>query len=195
MTNSSRRWIAYAAMSAVLLGGALLITRLHPPGASSFDPDTLSSVERAQLSELALTVAEEPQGAMAEARRRVWTIVRAHGARPSDARSALEPIFLKIGHGPTLFWTDARQAVAERRPVKSEARTQWEAELMGEGWLTLAQQRRYDDFMARIARGEPIESSHGVDVALDDRMINAITDSFNEGELRRTVDELLTPPG
>ncbi|HXZ25891.1 MAG TPA: hypothetical protein VEI24_06685 [Nitrospiria bacterium] len=160
-----------------------------------FNPNALSSTERAQLSELVLTVAEEPQESMAEARERVWAIVRAHGAGPDAARRALEPIFVRIGHGPKLFWTDARQAVAEHRPVKSEARTQWEAELLGEGWLTMAQQQRYDDFMARIARGEPIESSHGVDVALDDRMIKAINESLDERELRRTVAELLTPPG
>jgi hypothetical protein len=160
-----------------------------------FDPAVLSSEERAQLSELVLTVTEEPQETLAEARTRVWAIVRPHGAPPAAVRQGLEPIFLKIGRGPRLFWADAQRAVAERRPVKSSARTQWEAELMGDGWLTMAQQRRYDDFMRQIAHGEPIESSHGVEIALDDKMIRAINDSLDERELRSTVARLLTPPG
>jgi hypothetical protein len=197
-----RRGTTVAIIAVLLLAGVVWLTHSGPSRLLhrlldrwAFNPDALSSTERAQLSELVLTVAEEPQETMADARERVWAIVRAHGASPAAARHALEPIFVQIGRGPELFWTDARQAVAEHRPVKSEARMQWEAELMGEGWLTMAQQRRYDDFMARIARGEPIESSHGVDVALDDRMIKAITESLDEGELRRTVAELLTPPG
>jgi hypothetical protein len=195
MMSLPARRTAAAAAGLLLLGGAIMLNSLyHPFSASSFNPDALSSSERAQLSELVLTVTEEPQEAMADARERVWAIVRPHGAPPDAVRPALEPIFLKIGQGPRLFWADARQALAERRPVKSEARMQWEAELMGEGWLTMAQQQRYDNFMSQIARGEPIESSHGVDIAIDDRMIRAITDSLDEGELRQTVTELLTPP-
>jgi len=189
---------AYTAIIIVALAagaGWMVLTgpyRIWDRGA--FNPDALSSSERAQLSELVLTVTEEPQEAMAEARGRVWAIVRRHGAPPAAVRHALEPIFLKIGRGPRLFWTDARQALAEQRPVKSEARMQWEAELMGEGWLTLAQQQRYDDFMQQIALGKPIESSHGMEIAIDERMIRAITDSLDDGELRGTVAELLTPP-
>jgi hypothetical protein len=184
--------IAAALLAAIVL--AVYAVSIRVAHRASFDPAALSSPERAQLSELVLTVTEEPQEAMAEARNRVWAIVRPYGARPAEARRSLEPIFLKIGQGPRLFWADARRALAERQPVKSEARTQWEAELMGEGWLTMAQQHRYDDFMQRIARGEPIESSHGVEVALDDKMIRAINDSLDDGELRKTVAELLTPP-
>ena len=197
MKGLSRRGARTAVMAAALLAGAawfLLAGPYRLLDRGAFDPAALSSSERAQLSELVLTVTEEPQEAMAAARERVWAIVRPHGARPAAVRPALEPIFLKIGRGPKLFWTDAQRALAERRPVKSEARTQWEAELMGEGWLTLAQQRRYDDFMERIARGEPIESSHGVEIAIDDRMIQAITDSLDDGELHTTVTTLLTPP-
>jgi len=198
MMGLSRRGARTAVIAAVLLAvaGWMVLAgpyRLWDRGV--FNPAALSSSERAQLSELVLTVTEEPQEVMAEARDRVWAIVRPHGAPPATVRPALEPIFLKIGQGPRLFWADAQRALAERRPVKSEARTQWEAELMGEGWLTLAQQQRYDDFMRRIALGKPIESSHGVEIAIDDRMIRAITDSLDDRELRGTVAELLTPPG
>jgi len=160
----------------------------------SFDPASLSSTDRAQLSELVLNVAEAPQETLPEARRRAWAILGRQGAGPGAIRPALEPIFLKIGRGPALFWSDAQQAIAGQRPVKSAARTQWEAELMGEGWLTLAQQRRYDDFMARLARQEPIESTHGMDIAVDDKMAQSIRASLDDGELRRAVADLLTPP-
>jgi hypothetical protein len=197
MKGLSRRGARAAVIAVALLAGAGWFVLAGPYrllDRGSFDPAVLSSAERAQLSELVLNVTEEPQEVLAEARGRVWKILRPHGAPPAAVRPALEPIFLKIGRGPRLFWADARQALTERRPVKSEARTQWEAELMGEGWLTMAQQRRYDDFMQQIARGEPIESSHGVDIALDDKMIRTITDSLDEGELRGTVAQLLTPP-
>jgi len=199
MTVMSKRravLIATAATGCLLvIGGFILNSRFHWFGRSSFDPADLSSVERAQLSELVLTVAESPQETMTEARDRAWAILRRHGAEPAAVSRAMEPVFLKLGRGPKLFWQDARRALAEQRPVKSEARSQWEAEVMGEGWLTFDQQRRYDDFMARLAHGEPIESSHGVEIAVDDRMIKAITDSLDDGELRNTVAELLTPPG
>ncbi len=161
---------------------------------AAFDPSTLSSAERAQLSELVLNVAEAPQETLPEARDRAWAILRRQGADPAAIRQGLEPIFLKIGQGPRLFWTDAQQAIAEQRPVKSEARMQWEAELMGDGWLTLAQRRRYDDFMERLARQEPIESTHGMDIAINDRMAGTIRSSLDDGELHSAVAALLTPP-
>jgi hypothetical protein len=197
MMGLPRRGARTGIIAVALLAGAVWMVRAGPYRTwdrGAFNPAVLSSSERAQLSGLVLTVSEEPQEAMAEARDRVWVIVRRHGAPPATVRPALEPIFLKIGRGPRLFWTDARQALAERRPVKSEARMQWEAELMGEGWLTLAQQQRYDDFMQRIALGKPIESSHGMEIAIDERMIRAIMESLDDGELRGTVAELLTPP-
>jgi hypothetical protein len=198
MNGLTVRSMRTAILVAVLLavGGWFVLAgpyRLVDRG-NLFDPAELSSEERAQLSELVLTVTEEPQETLAEARTRVWAIVRPHGAPPAAVRQGLEPIFLKIGRGPRLFWADAQRALDEGRPVKSQARTQWEAELMGDGWLTMAQQHRYDDFIRQIAQGEPIESSHGVDIALDDKMIRAINDSLDEGELHNTVAQLLTPP-
>jgi hypothetical protein len=186
-----------AVLLVALLGGTawlLIAGPWRPAYQASFNPADLSSTERAQLAEAVLTIAEAPQETMAEARKRAWEILRPHRAEPAAVRLGLEPIFLKIGQGPRLFWTDAQQAIAERRPVKSAARTQWEAELMGDGWLTLAHQRRYDEFMERLARDEPIESTHGMDIAVDRRMAQSITASLDEGELRRAVAELLTPP-
>ncbi|MBI3621822.1 MAG: hypothetical protein HY208_06505 [Nitrospirae bacterium] len=178
----------------VVLIAAWVAGPFRPPHQASFNPADLSSTERAQLAEAVLTIAEAPQETMEEARKRAWEILRPHRVEPAAVRRGLEPIFLKIGQGPRLFWTDAQQAIAEHRPVKSAARTQWEAELMGDGWLTLAHQRRYDEFMDRLARDEPIESTHGMDIAVDRRMADAIRSSLDEDELRRAVAELLTPP-
>lgn len=181
----------------VAVAAALTVLLLNPSRfmrASAFQAAALSSDERRQLSDLVLNVAEAPQETLPEARRLAWEMLRRQGAEPDAVRRELEPIFLKIGQGPRLFWTDAQRAIAEQRPVKSEARTQWEAELMGDGWLTLEQQHRYDAFMERLARQEPIESTHGMDIAVDVRMADTIRSSLDDGELRRAVADLLTPP-
>jgi hypothetical protein len=194
MVPFATRRILLVAAAIVMVGGLALLSGPYRFGGSTFELDDLSATERAQLSELVLNVAEAPQDILPEARHRAWAILRRQGAEPAAVRRGLEPIFLKIGQGPRLFWTDAQRAIADQRPVKSEARTQWESELMGDGWLTLAQQRRYDEFMARLARQEPIESTHGMDIAVDDRMADTIRSSLDDGELRRAVAELLTPP-
>lgn len=198
MKGLPRRAVYAVIIAAALLAAAVWAWRAGSfarlAHLASFDPSALSSTERAQLSELVLNVAEAPQETLPEARTRVWAILHRQGADPAAVRPALEPIFLKIGQGPKLFWTDAQQAIADKRPVKSAARTQWEAELMGDGWLTLAQRRRYDDFMEQVARQEPIESTHGMDIAVDDRMADAIRSSLDDDELRGAVAALLTPP-
>ena len=171
-----------------------MATPYRPGALASFDLDDLSPDEKTQLSEIILTVTEAPDERTAIARQAIRTILRRHGALPEASRRELEARFLKIGQGPRLFWLDARQAVADGRPVKSAARLQWEAELLGDGWLTMAQQRRYDDFMDKLSRGEPIESTHGMDVIVDEAIAKTIVDSLGPAELQATVASLLTPP-
>lgn len=159
-----------------------------------FELSALSRNERAQLAELVLNISEAPQEKLAEARQEVWKILGRHGAPSPSARQKLEQIFLKIGQGTHLFWLDAQQPLKEQRPVKSGARTQWEVDLLSDGWLTQEQQHRYDDFMAQVAREEPIESSHGVEIVADEIILREIVESWDEKELRGTVSALLTPP-
>jgi len=193
MTPRHRSLLLIATVAAVaglaLLTGPYRLTSPSPIELSAFSID-----ERTHISELMLNVAESPHDTLPTAREHLWTTLHSHGELSAGGRRELEAILLKIGQGPRLFWTDARQALNERRPVKSSARTQWEAELMGEGWLTLEQQRRYDDFMERIAREAPIESSHGVEIDVDGRMADAIVESFDDAELRDAVAALLAPP-
>lgn len=161
---------------------------------STFGLAELSEEERALLSELVLNVAEAPEEALPRARNLAWAVFGRHGTLSATARRDLNTIFLKLGQGPRLFWLDAQRAFEEHRPVKSEARTQWEAELMGEGWLTMAQQRRYDEFMEKVTRQEPIESTHGIEIAVDEKIIQEIITSYDDDELRSAVALLLTPP-
>ncbi len=191
----SLRVAAVVAAGLLMVGVALLFLGPYRViGSSTFDPSRLSGAERIQLSELVLNIAEAPQEALPQAREAAWVIFRRHGTLSPSTRRDLETIFLTIGHGIPLFWQDARRAIDERRPVKSAARTQWEAELSGQGWLSLGQQRRYDDFMARIVKQEPIESTHGMDLVVDARIADQIVKSWDENEWRGVVAELLTPP-
>jgi len=160
----------------------------------SFEISALSRNERAQLAELVLNISEAPQEKLAEARQEVWKILGRHGVPSPSARQNLEQIFLKIGQGTHLFWLDAQQALKEQRPVKSGARTQWEVDLLSDGWLTQEQQHRYDAFMAQVAREEPIESSHGVEIVADEIILKEIVESWDEDELRNIIFALLTPP-
>jgi hypothetical protein len=57
----------------------------------------------------------------------------------------------------------------------------------------MEQQRRYDLFMERIARGEPVESTHGAEMLVDAPIVAEIVKSWDDGELRRALTLLLTP--
>ena len=160
----------------------------------SFHLSTLPHDERARIAEIVLAVAEAPQEVPPETRREVWAILRAHGQPSADNRRELAGILYRIGQGTRLFWLDAQQAVASGHPVKSDARTQWEADLLKEHWLSPIQQHRYDDLMEKISRQEPIESSHGVEISLNESMARAIVESWSDTELRSAIDQLLTPP-
>jgi len=179
---------AVAAMILLVLSGPY---RSGPR--STFDLSALSPDDRLLLSDLVLNIAEAPEETLPQAREAAWALFRRHGTPSAEARRGLETVFLRIGQGPRLFWLDAQRALEEARPVKSAARTQWEAELMGEGWLSMEQQRRYDLFMERIARGEPVESTHGAEMLVDAPIVEEIVKSWDDGELRRALTLLLTP--
>ncbi|MEW6325548.1 MAG: hypothetical protein AB1515_09205 [Nitrospirota bacterium] len=180
-------WAIAAALALLAVGVALKAGPFR-------DGLELAAADRSALAELVLSAVEAPDERTAPGRDAVWTILRRRGTPTAGDRRELEARFLAIGRGPRLFWLDAQRALKAERPVKSAERTQWEAELLGDGWLTMAQQRRYDEFMGKIARREPIESSHGVEILVDEAMAQAILDSLSDAELRATVTALLTPP-
>ena len=195
MKHFSPKWATGLAAFALLLALAILFLRpdrlLDSP---TFELSDLSRAERIQLSELILNVAEEPKETLPKAREIVWAILEPHGTPSATAQQELEQVFLKIGQGPRLFWLDAQQAIQEQRPIKGPERTQWEADLLSDGWLSLAQQRRYEEFMAQLAGEEPIESSHGIDIVIDKKIVQEIVQSWDAAELRRALTTLLTPP-
>ena len=193
MPNLSPRWATGLAALALLLALAILFFRPDQFfGSPTFEVSDLSRAERLQLSELILNVAEEPKETLPKAKEIVWAIFGPHGTPSASAQQELEQVFLKIGQGPRLFWLDAQQAIQEQRPIKGPERTQWEADLLSDGWLSLAQQRRYEEFMARLAGEEPIESTHGIDIVVDEKIVQEIVQSWDEDELRQAIRALLT---
>ncbi|HET6465547.1 MAG TPA: hypothetical protein VFH55_08080 [Nitrospiria bacterium] len=155
---------------------------------------SLTSEERQKITELVLSVAEEPEETVQPAREEIWAILKRHGTPSGRELEELKAQFLIIGRGHPLFWRDAREGLQLHRMVKSPDRARWEEGLARTGWLSDPQRVRFDDLMKRVIEEEPIPSNHGVDVSLSRQMVEEIVNSWDERELEQSVAALLTPP-
>jgi len=155
---------------------------------------TLSAEERQKITELVLAVTEDPEETVKSSHDELWTILRKHGSPSEKQIDRLKPRFRAIAEGHRLFWLDAREALKTHRAVKSTARAQWEEQLEKDGWLSAGQRARFDYLMKQVMEENPIPSNHGVEVSFSRAMVDEIMDSWDEGELERSIVYLLTPP-
>lgn len=158
------------------------------------DEVPLTSEERHKITELALSVAEDPGETVKPARDELWSILEKHGPPSVGALGRLKNRLLFIAEGHRLFWLDAREALKSRHMVKSPDRSRWEDRLTEEGWLSATQRSRFDDLMKQVMEEEPIPSNHGVEVALNATMLDEIVNSWDRQELERSIAFLMTPP-
>jgi len=155
----------------------------------------LTPESRQKITELVLSVAEDPEDTVEPARKELWKILGTRGSLPADSKNRLETRFMMIGEGHHLFWLDAREALTSHRPVKSEARARWEEKLTRDGWLSGQQRDRFEMLMKQIVEEEPIRSNHGVEVSLSPGMVEEIVNSWDEQEMKSSVAYLLNSPG
>ncbi|MBI3596994.1 MAG: hypothetical protein HY203_07580 [Nitrospirae bacterium] len=155
---------------------------------------SLTSEERQKITELVLSVAEDPEETVQPAREEIWAILKRHGPPSRRQLEGLRAQFLIIGRGHPLFWLDAREALQGHRMVKSPDRLRWEEGLARAGWLSDPQRARFDDLMKQVIEEEPIPSNHGVEVSLSRQMVEEIVNGWDERELEQSVAYLLTPP-
>ena len=155
----------------------------------------LTDTERYQITDLVLSVAQDPAEMLKPVREEVWSILHEHQPISGELRDLLEIRFITIGEGHRLFWLDARDAVRRHEPVKSPGRARWEDRMVKDGWLSPVQRDQFGDLMALVATEEPIPSNHGVEISLNPEMVDEIANSWDEQEFRRAVSELLAPPG
>jgi hypothetical protein len=158
------------------------------------DEVSLSSEERQKITEIVLSVAEDPDETVKPARDKLWSILKKRGAPSVGALGRLKNQLLFIGEGHHLFWLDAREALKSRHMVKSPDRARWEERLTEEGWLSATQRIRFDGLMKQVMEEEPIPTNHGVEVALNATMVDEIVNSWDRQELERSIALLLTPP-
>jgi hypothetical protein len=177
-----------------LLFGSFIIFCI---GCRSGGPEipALSPEERHKITELVLSVAEDPEDTVKPARDELWSILGNYGSVSGVTLGRLQSRFMMIGEGHRLFWLDAREALKNHRPVKSAERARWEERLTREGWLSEQQRDRFDALMKKVVDEEPIPSNHGVEVSLSATMVEEIVSSWDEQELRHSVEYLLRPPG
>jgi hypothetical protein len=155
---------------------------------------SLTSDERQKITELVLSVAEDPEETVKPARQEIWEILKRHGSPSGRDLEELKAQFLIIGRGHPLFWLDAREGLQGHRMVKSPDRARWEEGLARAGWLSDSQRARFDVLMKQVIEEEPIPSNHGVDVSLSRQMVEEIVNSWDERELEQSVAALLIPP-
>ncbi len=154
----------------------------------------LTDEERQKITELVLSVAEDPTVPLDPAKAELWSLLGKYGRPPRLRLDRLQTQFIRIGEGHHLFWEDARQAVRDRRAVKSPLRAQWEEELLKAGWVSKKQLDRFDELMNTLANEEPMTANHGVELALSQEMVDEISKSWNAREFQEAVSNLLTPP-
>ncbi|HUK57351.1 MAG TPA: hypothetical protein VLY20_11910 [Nitrospiria bacterium] len=155
---------------------------------------SLTSEERQKITELVLSVAEDPEETLQPSRDELWAILKKHGSPSGRELEELKAQFLVIGRGHRLFWLDAREALRSHRMVKSPDRARWEETLAGAGWLSEPQRARFDVLMKQVIDEEPISSNHGADVSLSRQMVDEIVNGWDERELEHSVADLLKPP-
>jgi len=155
---------------------------------------SLTTEERQKITELVLSVAEDPEETVQPAREEIWSILKRHGPPSSRELETLKTQFLVIGRGHLLFWRDAREALQGHRMVKSPDRARWEEGLARAGWISDSQRARFDALMKQVIKEEPIPSNHGVEVSLSRQMVEEIVNGWDERELEQSVAALLTPP-
>lgn len=158
------------------------------------DSPSLAPKDRQKITEIVLSVAEDPEDTVKQAREELWSILGDHGSMSAESLGHLQTRFMLIGEGHRLFWLDAREALRIHRSVKSVERARWEDRLTREGWLSELQRERFEALMKEIVDEEPISSNHGVEVSLSPEMVDEIVNSWDEGELRRSVAYLLKSP-
>jgi hypothetical protein len=175
----------------ILLGSLFLWLGCHSGGDGS---PALTTKDRQKITELVLSVAEDPEDTIKPAREELWSILGDQGSLSAASLGHLQTRFMLIGEGHRLFWLDAREALRIHRPVISAERARWEERLTRDGWLSELQRGRFEALMKRVVDEEPIPSNHGVEVSLSPEMVEEIVNSWDEGELRRSVAYLLKPP-
>jgi hypothetical protein len=158
------------------------------------DEVSLTSEERQKITEIVLSVAEDPEDTVKPARDEIWSILKKRGTPSVGALGRLKNRLRFIGEGHRLFWLDAREALKSHHMVKSPERARWEDRLSKDGWLSAAQRGRFDELMKQVMGEEPIASNHGVEVALNSTMMEEIVNSWDGQELDRAIALLLTPP-
>ena len=176
--------------------GFFLLGLLLLPGCVPGDDDAMSLTfeERQKITELVLSVTEDPEETVKPAHDELWAILKKHGPPSGKLIGRLKPRLLTIGEGHRLFWLDARESLKSRRMVKSPDRARWEERLAQDGWLSARQRDRFDVLLKQVMEEQPIPSNHGVEVSLSSTMVDEIVNSWDERELERSVVHLLTPP-
>ena len=155
---------------------------------------SLTPEERQKITELVLSVAEDPEESVRPGREELWAILRRHGSPSPRQLEGLRTQLLIIGRGHLLFWRDAQEALQTHRMVKGPDRARWEDGLAQTGWLSDLQRTRFDDLMKQVIEEEPIPSNHGVEVSLSRQMVDEIVNGWDDRELERSVAALLIPP-
>jgi hypothetical protein len=182
----------YSKTLSVCLGLSLFLFLGCAPGGGG--TASLTPEERQKITELVLSVAEDPDESVRPAREELWAILNSHGSPSRRQLEWLRTQMLIIGRGHPLFWRDVQAALQAHRMVKSPDRARWEDGLAQSGWLSDLQRTRFDELMKQVIEEEPIPSNHGVEVPLNRQMVDEIVNGWDERELERSVDALLTPP-
>ena len=165
-----------------------------PPGWAALTGDERTRVEKLMVA--ALTNPSSPTNAdRAEMSSLVRKMVGGN-ATAGDLESALEPIRKRVTGVAIkyqgLFWDDARQALAFRRPTKSVDREAYEKELVAEGLMTEFRVRQNEALMENIAYGRPVTLPGGAgSMVLDEGAVSSAAARVAAASAR--LETLLTP--
>ena len=149
----------------------------------------LNSPEYRRVIEIIKTVVIDPDMPTKAVRDEFWFLVKgmgeAHGTplTENDIDSLRGAFDTVVGVGLTyqrLFWEDALRAQRSGRPVRSQARSAYEAFLLERRFATAERIRQNNLLIASVAAGEPIQVQ-GESAVFDAEMIGAIIANLDAG--------------
>lgn len=162
-------------------------------GGRSVSLDTLPQEDKERLGELVLRVSSNPDD-FEIVYGDFWGILQKKGDLSPSGAVRLKETMRELFYLPKLFWEDARESVRRKRAIKSAERERLEKRFLRGGFLSERRIALDQETMEELADENPVEAEHGVEILVDEAMVNAMLDTWNEDQVEQIIDTLFRPP-
>ncbi len=153
--------------------------------------DIISSEDRQNLGAMILMVASNPDD-LETIDKDFRDILKKYNPESETQLVHLKEYLSRLFRLPKLFYEDAKRAIQEKKPFKSEGRDRLEQHFLKSGFLTIPQIQNDEDTMELIAKKKPISAAHGVEIFIDEKRIDEMLGEWNDEEIEKIIRKLFT---